>query len=434
MPLALDATQPAAGTRPSKATIRGNWAALNTAINHGGYFTAGTAAPERQVQAHLRDTISVKDYGAVGNATTDDTTAFEQFHLHNPWLPIYVPAGTYRLTRPLVLTRNGRLCGDGPNLSWLVWDGGDGVRFVSTVDDNEMLHVSDLTFRTKGLGGIGLRADFSAQINATNGHSMGREKQRFLLQNCVFQPGGSIFSTGWNCGFELIAGLIGEVRDCNFFGYVPEFINGAPIPAVGTLGCYFHGVGDEGEFNGRPVQFVVDGCTFGGQDCAVNFTGCEGGFVAQTNMVGVGFGITWESRWGQRPQLCVNNNHINAWRAGVAAVDCADLQVNQTLFFNYAQGQPASSGILCSGTLGCLAVCIVGNTFAGTSQTMNGVVIAKGDVGVIAHNIFRSTIGTAVWLQPGANDFHGQDNVLGAAAGSAVGLFNQGTNNVVAVV
>lgn len=56
---------------------------------------AGAGAVERTVQDRLRDTISVKDFGAVGDGTTDDAAA-----LNNAFAQagktIYVPPGTYR--------------------------------------------------------------------------------------------------------------------------------------------------------------------------------------------------------------------------------------------------------------------------------------------------------------------------------------------------
>ena len=261
-------------------------------------------------------TLSVKDYGAVGNGVANDTAAFQAFIAANPWAPVYVPRGTYRLTSPLVLNSNGRLLGDGPGLSWLVWDSGNGVLFFSSANDDEILHVSDLTFRTKAIGGVALRGDFSAQINPANGHTMGREKTRFLLQNCVFQSGGTVFDAGWHIGFEIIAGLIGVVRDCSFEGRVASFLSGAPIPDTNGVGCLFHGVGDEGEFNGRPVEFVLDGCSLKYWDRAVQFVGCEGGFVTNCNIVAVGCGVFWSSAWTQRPQLNISNSHINAYRIG----------------------------------------------------------------------------------------------------------------------
>jgi hypothetical protein len=62
------------------------------------YNPAGTGAVATNVQAKLRQTISVADFGAVGNGTTDDTVAFQTAATAASGKDIEVPAGTYKIT------------------------------------------------------------------------------------------------------------------------------------------------------------------------------------------------------------------------------------------------------------------------------------------------------------------------------------------------
>jgi hypothetical protein len=74
-----------------------------------------------------------KDFGAVGDGTVDDTAAFqaalEAMREHRKFCVLYVPSGTYRLTRTLSTLRKGHtdnmvtVVGEDPARTVLRWDG-----------------------------------------------------------------------------------------------------------------------------------------------------------------------------------------------------------------------------------------------------------------------------------------------------------------------
>jgi Pectate lyase superfamily protein len=66
------------------------------------YNPAGTSAVARTVESKLRDVVSVKDFGAVGDGVTDDILAFTRAIATGK--DVLVPEGTYRLAPTAVQT------------------------------------------------------------------------------------------------------------------------------------------------------------------------------------------------------------------------------------------------------------------------------------------------------------------------------------------
>ena len=78
------------------------------------YTATGTGAVGRTVQSRLTEALSVKDFGAVGDGTTDDTTALQNAinaaELVNG--SVYLPSGTYKITAGLIVDQTIRIYGE----------------------------------------------------------------------------------------------------------------------------------------------------------------------------------------------------------------------------------------------------------------------------------------------------------------------------------
>jgi hypothetical protein len=68
------------------------------------YDPAGSGAVSTTVQAKLRETVSVKDYDAVGDGVADDTVAIQNMLNDASGKIVYFPAGTYKITSALSVT------------------------------------------------------------------------------------------------------------------------------------------------------------------------------------------------------------------------------------------------------------------------------------------------------------------------------------------
>ena len=62
------------------------------------YLPAGTGAVATTVQTKLRESVSVLDFGAVGNGITNDAAAFTAAWTASNPKAVLVPAGTYLIT------------------------------------------------------------------------------------------------------------------------------------------------------------------------------------------------------------------------------------------------------------------------------------------------------------------------------------------------
>jgi len=103
-----------------------NFAVTNigeTDANAVNYTPAGTGAVATNVQEKLREFVSVKDFGAVGDGTTDDTAAIQAaldaIVATGKRGTLWFPAGTYKLTASLTVDISRvSIRGQNATLSW----------------------------------------------------------------------------------------------------------------------------------------------------------------------------------------------------------------------------------------------------------------------------------------------------------------------------
>lgn len=72
------------------------------------FLQAGTGAVARTAQAKMRDVVSVKDFGAVGDGVTDDTAAIQAAadYANSIGGTLYADSGTYKITATVTITCN----------------------------------------------------------------------------------------------------------------------------------------------------------------------------------------------------------------------------------------------------------------------------------------------------------------------------------------
>ncbi len=126
------------------------------------YTPSGTGAVATTVQAKLREFVSVKDFGALGDGVTDDTVALQKA-VSSGARAVYVPPGTYRHRGTITIPSSVRLYGDGPA-------GQSILQYVSAADGygivlGSQCDVDGLTFIPAGVSPCVLRASEKSKIN-----------------------------------------------------------------------------------------------------------------------------------------------------------------------------------------------------------------------------------------------------------------------------
>lgn len=131
-----------------------------------GFIQAGFGAIRRSVQDRLRDTINVKDFGAVGDGIVDDTAAFlaawnAAILLTFPRL--YLPAGTYNLetlAAGFEPVANLTVYGDGMDSSKVKFDPSSAINLFYRAPT--LTRIANITFRDIHVeGGHGDDGDYS---------------------------------------------------------------------------------------------------------------------------------------------------------------------------------------------------------------------------------------------------------------------------------
>ena len=126
-PSDLDIGEIAINSADAKLYIEDNDGAIqsftndNDAVTVQQFTQAGSGAVQRTVESKLRDIVSVKDFGAVGNGTADDTDAIKAAIAANGGRGIYFPRGSYKITETIDVTTSGtQLIGSGSGSTYVL--------------------------------------------------------------------------------------------------------------------------------------------------------------------------------------------------------------------------------------------------------------------------------------------------------------------------
>lgn len=192
-----------------------------------GYQPAGTGAVATTVQSKLRETVSVKDFGAAGDGVADDTAAINLALTHLNSIgggTLYFPQGTYKTTSEILInSARINLLGTGkrsvypgifvpgvntPSTIMPVHSGRNAIRFYSpTVNEINAFTATKINVATLENGSVPTSA-FGWDCT-TNGAF----QRDFTFDNCGIHGFTSAFDV-YGVGSNTEMGLL-KVRSCN---------------------------------------------------------------------------------------------------------------------------------------------------------------------------------------------------------------------------
>ena len=203
------------------------------------FLQAGTGAQVRSVQSRLSEIVSVKDFGAVGDGTTDDTAAIQAAIdvVSSSGGSVFVPAGVYRVSQ-IVLRSYVTLQGARQENGWArlsSWDKGTVIRSLNNSS------LSPIKIQNPAIN-WGLQ-DIIVDANKANQSNPGVHCVEHLRTTVTGSPGG----------------LIDGCKFVNATGFGLYIMGAHPLEISNSFIM-------SGIYLGRTFDTLVTGCSIDGTD------------------------------------------------------------------------------------------------------------------------------------------------------------------------
>jgi hypothetical protein len=263
--------------------------------------------------------INVKDFGAVGDGVTDDTSALQSAIAAAlatiPTSAVRVPVGVYKLSSQLTSTESVCIFGDGVEQTQLVWDGASTSQGLaisySSSRDKAHPYIRDLSFvRDSAYGGTAISIDGSG----SGGHA---DSQRAIIQNVRIDRSSVATDTGsWEYGIFATSVDGCYIDGCSFQGD-----NDQVSPSTDYYGTFIRITGTDAD-NEVNAHFNVTNTRANRAKYGIYASNCEGIYVDNFRYFNVDNGIKYDNVGATTstttsPRIMMTGGHIKPRFIGV---------------------------------------------------------------------------------------------------------------------
>ncbi len=278
------------------------------------YQPAGTGAVATTVQTKLRESVSVKDFGAIGDGVTDDTAAIQaaltylQTQTNGRGGALYLPAGIYQVTSIAFVYQTGggsnavtiNIKGDGQQSTVIRKSGGTTTPVldlsVNALGNGVYSHFEDFQISGNGLC-PGLRATLFARFTTKN----------LRIRNCTtgFDSVGTLICTHDNIALESNQTGFKCVKSGSIYPNLVEF-RGGMIFQNTTTGA---DIGEAQNVFFNSVDIELNGTSGDSSTAGIILRSNNGTTGSQST---IGFNGSWlEGNKGAAQLLVENATYLN---------------------------------------------------------------------------------------------------------------------------
>jgi hypothetical protein len=188
-----------------------------------GFLQAGAGAVPRPVQDKLRETVSLKDFGAAGDGVTDDTAYF-QAAVDSGARRILASKGEYLISGTIVVTTDGITIEGDDDFETVLWATGSGPLFKIGDDANNI--TQHVTIRNFSYGG---KPSFTGTTFIRVKRCFQTYLERLRYKSSEKSPTEAVIVLDNNDGTSEQPVRV-TIRDCYFDGADYAAVPGVPAP------------------------------------------------------------------------------------------------------------------------------------------------------------------------------------------------------------